>query len=89
MREVEVVIHKKLKVPEDWAMFTDEGNRAIRQRMCGLVEELNGEVSTADVYRVLDYELNKQEVTREAGDSAVREIIFKFLRDNNVYKEEE
>ena len=89
MKEVEVVIHKKLKVPENWSMFTDEGNRILGQAMCDLVEEFNGEVTAADVYRLLDYHLNKQDITRESGDTAVREIIFKFLRDNNVYKEEE
>jgi hypothetical protein len=88
MREVKVNIEKTLKVPDEWAMFTDEGNRIVGQRMCGLVEECNGEVTAADVYRVLDDKNDLyKEPTTEAGDTDVREVIFWFLRENNVYKE--
>ena len=88
MREVTVTINKKLKMPSDWAMFTDEGNRILGQRMCGLVEECNGEVTAADVYRVLDDKNDLyKDPTKEAGDTAVREVIFWWLRKNNVYKE--
>jgi hypothetical protein len=87
MREVTVNINKKLKVPSDWAMFTDEGNRWISQRMCGLVEDCNGEVTADDVYNVIYKEVKDNDPHSECGDTAVREVIFWFLRKNGVYKD--
>jgi hypothetical protein len=85
---VTVSIQKELVLPRHWAMFTDEGNQIVQQRMCGLVQECNGEVTGEDVYRAIE-EIWNHPKAREAGDTEVREIIFAWLRQNNVYVEKE
>lgn len=84
MREVMVQIEKTLEVPDSFAMFSDEGNNYIGQRICGLVEECDGSVTYPDVYKMLD-EIYDNTEYKECYDTEVRECIFGFLEDNNVY----
>lgn len=86
MRTVKVTIEKELVMPSSWAMFTDEGNEKLGQHMCGLVQDCNGEVTAEDVYKRLEDIWNEPHLD-ECSDTAVREVIFWFLRENNVYKD--
>jgi hypothetical protein len=86
--EVTVTIEKKLKVPNNWGMFTELGNQLVGQRMCGLVQECNGEV-TNDAYEKAAHELYSDPRTSESMDTVVREAIWAFLDDNNVNKLDE
>jgi hypothetical protein len=82
-------VERTLRVPENWGMYTSQGNSRMKKKAESLVKKLEKAESYSDKMKAFEQyfkayskaRYSKSEVMAEAGDTAVRECVWGFAVD--------